>query len=44
MLALTFHMVYEVSGQHGERVANAAGVVLLLAALTVMSSPLPGVA
>jgi predicted metal-binding membrane protein len=44
MLALTSLMVYEVSGQHGERVANAAGVVLLLAALTVVSSPLPGVA
>jgi predicted metal-binding membrane protein len=44
MLALTLLMVYEASGQHGERAAKAAGVALLLAALTVVSSPLPGVA
>ncbi|HEV8281314.1 MAG TPA: DUF2182 domain-containing protein [Candidatus Limnocylindrales bacterium] len=44
MAALTILMVYEATGRNGERVATAAGVVLLLAALTVLSGPLPGVA
>jgi predicted metal-binding membrane protein len=44
MVALTILMVYEVNGRRGERAANAAGVMLLLAALTVVSSPFPGVA
>jgi predicted metal-binding membrane protein len=42
MAALTLLMVYEATGRHGERVATAAGAVLLLAALTVLSGPLPG--
>jgi predicted metal-binding membrane protein len=44
MLAVTLLMVYEATGRHGERAAIAAGVVLLLAALTVLSGPLPGAA
>jgi predicted metal-binding membrane protein len=44
MGALTLLMVYEATGRHGERAATAAGVVLLLAALTVLSGPLPGMA
>jgi hypothetical protein len=41
-VALTLLMVYEATGRHGERAASIAGVVLLLAGLTVLSSPLPG--
>ncbi|OGO53835.1 MAG: hypothetical protein A2Z32_13995 [Chloroflexi bacterium RBG_16_69_14] len=40
MVALTAVMVYETSGRHGQRAASAAGVVLLLAGLVVMSGPL----
>ena len=36
MVGLTAVMVYETNGQHGPRAAQAAGVVLLLAALTVV--------
>ncbi len=42
MVALTLLMVYEATGRHGERAASIAGVILLLAGLTVLSSPLPG--
>jgi predicted metal-binding membrane protein len=37
MAALTLLMVYEATGRHGERAASAAGIVLLLAALTTLS-------
>jgi len=42
MAALTALMVYEATGPRGERAARASGVVLFLAALTVLSGPLPG--
>jgi predicted metal-binding membrane protein len=42
MAALTGVMVYETTGRHGERVSVAVGIILLLAALTVLSTPLPG--
>jgi predicted metal-binding membrane protein len=42
MAALTGVMVYETSGRHGQRASAAVGIILLLAALTVLSSPLPG--
>lgn len=35
-------MVYETSGRHGQRAASIVGIIPLLAALTVLSSPLPG--
>ena len=37
MVALTAVMVYETSGRHGPRVGQAVGVVLILAALAVLS-------
>ncbi len=37
MVALTAVMVYETTGRHGQRAAAAAGVVLILAALTALS-------
>ena len=37
MVALTSLMVYEATGRHGQRVASAAGVTLLLAALAALS-------
>ena len=37
MVALTALMVYEATGRHGQRVASAAGVALLLAALAALS-------
>jgi predicted metal-binding membrane protein len=37
MVALTALMVYEATGHHGQRVASAAGVALLLAALAALS-------
>ena len=40
MVALTALMVYEANGRHGERAASAAGIVLLLAGLTALSTPL----
>lgn len=42
MAALTALMAYETRGRHGHRAATAAGIVLLLAALTTVSGPLPG--
>jgi predicted metal-binding membrane protein len=42
MAAMTGVMVYETSGRHGPRAASLVGIILLLAALTVLSSPLPG--
>ena len=42
MAALTAMMTYETSGRHGQRAASLVGIILLLAALTVLSSPLPG--
>jgi predicted metal-binding membrane protein len=36
MAALTVLMVYETRGRHGQRAATAAGIILLLAALTVV--------
>lgn len=36
MAALTMLMVYEATGRHGERMATAGGVLLLLAGLTVV--------
>jgi predicted metal-binding membrane protein len=42
MASLTVLMFYEATGRQGERAATVAGVVLLLAGLTVLSSPLPG--
>jgi predicted metal-binding membrane protein len=36
MVALTAIMVYEVTGRHGQRAASAAGVALILAALTIL--------
>jgi predicted metal-binding membrane protein len=41
MAALALLMLYEATGRHGERAATAAGVALLLVALTVLSGPLP---
>ena len=40
MAALTVLMVYETRGRHGHRAATAAGIVLLLAALTTLSGTL----
>jgi predicted metal-binding membrane protein len=40
MAALTGLMVYEATGRHGGRAASVAGIVLLLAGLTVLSGPL----
>ena len=42
MGALTGVMVYETSGRHGQRAASLVGIILLSAAPTVLSSPLPG--
>ena len=42
MAALTGVMVYETAGRHGQRASAAVGIILLLVALTVLSSPLPG--
>ena len=42
MVALTAVMGYETAGRHGQRASAAVGIILLLAALTVLSSPLPG--
>ena len=36
MVALTAVMVYETIGRHGQWAASAAGVALILAALTVL--------
>jgi hypothetical protein len=36
MIVLTAVMTYEVSGRHGRRAAEVAGIVLLLAGLTVL--------
>lgn len=44
MAALTVLMLYEATGRHGPRAATAAGIILLMAALTVLSGPLPGTA
>jgi predicted metal-binding membrane protein len=41
MAALTVLMVYEARGRHGQSAAAAAGIILLLAALTIVSGPLP---
>jgi predicted metal-binding membrane protein len=41
MVALTTVMVYEMTGRHGQQAASAAGIVLLLAGLIVLSGPLP---
>lgn len=41
MVALTAVMVYETTGRHGQRAASAAGLVLLLAGLALLSGPLP---
>jgi hypothetical protein len=37
MIALTALMAYEAMGRHAERAASAAGIVLILFALTVLS-------
>jgi predicted metal-binding membrane protein len=37
MAALTMLMVYEATGRHGQRAASAGGVVLILAAVAVLS-------
>jgi predicted metal-binding membrane protein len=42
MAALTLLMVYEVMGVHGQRVARAAGIALVLAGLTALWGPFPG--
>ena len=39
MAALTVLMVYEATGRQGQRAATAAGIALLLAAVTVLSGP-----
>jgi predicted metal-binding membrane protein len=44
MAALTLLMVYEATGRHGERAAAVAGIALLLAAMSTLSGPFPGVA
>jgi predicted metal-binding membrane protein len=44
MAALTVLMLYEATGRHGPRAATAAGIILLMATLTVLSGPLPGTA
>lgn len=42
MAALTLLMVYEAQGRQGRRAATAAGMVLLLAAVTALSGPFSG--
>lgn len=42
MVVLTALMVYETTGRRSNRAATAAGIVLLMAALTALSGPLPG--
>lgn len=44
MVALTGLMAYEVTGRRGRPAASTAGVVLLMAALWVVASPLPSAA
>ena len=42
MAVLTVLMVYEATGRHGRRTGTAAGIVLLLAALTTLTGPFSG--
>lgn len=42
MAALTVLMAYEATGRYGQRAATAAGIVLILAALSTLSGPLTG--
>lgn len=44
MVALTAVMAYETTGRHGHRAAPMVGLVLLLAAMTILVSALPGAA